>query len=166
MIHVCSLARLHDTVEATGARHVVTLMRHVDRVQRPCHRGQPPHVAVDDITVPMDGYVASRRGACAAADHFVQRWDRTAPLVVHCYAGISRSTASAFAAACVLNPQRDELRHRLGHPRASPTATAQFPHRLARRPAARTRRPHDPVQSTYRPRRCGTEGHPFRLDLL
>jgi predicted protein tyrosine phosphatase len=27
---------------------------------------------------------------------------------VHCYAGISRSTASAFAAACALNPHRDE----------------------------------------------------------
>jgi predicted protein tyrosine phosphatase len=29
--------------------------------------------------------------------------------VVHCYAGISRSTASAFAAACMLNPHRDEI---------------------------------------------------------
>ena len=29
-------------------------------------------------------------------------------MVVHCYAGISRSTASAFAAACLLNPHRDE----------------------------------------------------------
>jgi predicted protein tyrosine phosphatase len=28
---------------------------------------------------------------------------------VHCYAGISRSTASAFAAACMLNPHRDEV---------------------------------------------------------
>jgi predicted protein tyrosine phosphatase len=35
MIHVCSLARLHDTVEATGASHVVTLLRDVDLVTRP-----------------------------------------------------------------------------------------------------------------------------------
>ena len=35
MIHVCSLARLHDTVTDTGARHIVTLLRIVDRVQRP-----------------------------------------------------------------------------------------------------------------------------------
>ena len=26
MIHVCSLARLHETVEDTGARHVVSLI--------------------------------------------------------------------------------------------------------------------------------------------
>ena len=35
MIHVCSLARLHETVEATGARHVVTLLKDIDRVERP-----------------------------------------------------------------------------------------------------------------------------------
>jgi predicted protein tyrosine phosphatase len=40
---------------------------------------------------------------------FVRGWDRRAPMVVHCYAGISRSTASAFAAACMLNPHRDEI---------------------------------------------------------
>ncbi len=33
-------------------------------------------------------------------------------MVVHCYAGISRSTASAFAAACALNPRRDEVEDR------------------------------------------------------
>ena len=36
---------------------------------------------------------------------FVQRWDRRAPLVMHCYAGISRSTAGAFITACALNPR-------------------------------------------------------------
>ena len=35
MIHVCSLARLHDTVTDTGASHIVTLLRLIDRVQRP-----------------------------------------------------------------------------------------------------------------------------------
>ena len=35
MIHVCSLARLHATVEETRARHIVTLLRLTDRVTRP-----------------------------------------------------------------------------------------------------------------------------------
>ena len=35
MIHVCSLARLHDTVAETGASHIVTLLRTVDLVERP-----------------------------------------------------------------------------------------------------------------------------------
>ena len=41
---------------------------------------------------------------------FARGWDRgAAPLVVHCYAGISRSTASAYIIAAALSPQRDEL---------------------------------------------------------
>ena len=39
---------------------------------------------------------------------FVERWDQTRPMVVHCYAGISRSTAAAFIALCVARPERDE----------------------------------------------------------
>ena len=35
MIHVCSLAALPDTVKATGASHVLTVMANVDQVQRP-----------------------------------------------------------------------------------------------------------------------------------
>ncbi len=54
---------------------------------------------------------------------FVRGWDRQAPLVVHCYMGISRSTASAFASVCALNPQRDEASIAQALRRASPTAT-------------------------------------------
>ena len=55
--------------------------------------------------------------------NFVRAWDRANPLVVHCYAGISRSTAGAFVAACALNPHRDELAIARELRRASPTAT-------------------------------------------
>jgi predicted protein tyrosine phosphatase len=55
--------------------------------------------------------------------NFVRGWDRRAPLVVHCFAGISRSTASAFASVCALNPQRDEIAIARALRRASPTAT-------------------------------------------
>ena len=58
MIHVCSLARLHETVEATGAQHVVTLLKHTDRVERPRSVAPANHLilGMDDITVPTDGY--------------------------------------------------------------------------------------------------------------
>jgi predicted protein tyrosine phosphatase len=49
-------------------------------------------------------------------------WDRQAPLLIHCWAGISRSTAAAFISLCALNPETDEreLAHALRI--ASPTA--------------------------------------------
>jgi len=58
MIHVCSLARLHATVEATGARRVVTLMRDVEMVRRPPSIEHADHLLLrlDDISEPIDGY--------------------------------------------------------------------------------------------------------------
>ena len=111
MIHVCSLAALPETVKATGASHVLTVMAKVDQVQRPESILEANHlkVQVDDITEQMDGFVAPSEIHVEQVLNFVRGWDRRAPLVVHCYAGISRSTASAFAAACMLNPHRDEI---------------------------------------------------------
>jgi predicted protein tyrosine phosphatase len=110
MIHVCSLADLHATVKDTGASHVLTVMANVAQVQRPESVLEANHlrVSMDDITEHMDGFVAPNDSHIVQVLDFVRGWDRHAPLVVHCYAGISRSTASAFAAVCMLNPGRDE----------------------------------------------------------
>src|SRR5205809_1076637 len=39
---------------------------------------------------------------------FLTLWSRAAPILIHCRAGISRSTATAFITACLHNPQADE----------------------------------------------------------
>lgn len=39
---------------------------------------------------------------------FVGDWPRNAPMLIHCYAGLSRSTATAFITACARNPCADE----------------------------------------------------------
>ena len=110
MIHVCSLADLHATVKDTGASHVLTVMANVAQVVRPESVIEANHLRVqmDDILEPTEGFVAPNETHIAQVLDFIRGWDRAAPLVVHCYAGISRSTASAFAAACLLNPGRDE----------------------------------------------------------
>jgi len=111
MLHVCSLAALPETVRATGASHILTVMANVDQVQRPASVLEANHlkVSMDDITEQMDGFVAPSDQHIEKVLSFVRNWDRSAPMVVHCYAGISRSTASAFAAACMLNPHKDEV---------------------------------------------------------
>ena len=105
MIHVCSLAALPGIVKTIGASHVLTVMGKVDQVQRPESILPANHlkVSVDDITVPMEGFVIPSEAHIEQVLSFVRGWDRNAPLVIHCYAGVSRSTASAFAAACMLN---------------------------------------------------------------
>jgi predicted protein tyrosine phosphatase len=125
MIHVCSLARLHETVEDTGARHVVSLIGDEANVLRPHGVAPENHLwlRLHDISKPLDGYIMPGEAHVADLIRFVRGWDRRAPLVMHCYMGISRSTASAYAGVCALNPQRDEASIAQSLRRASPTAT-------------------------------------------
>jgi len=125
MIHVCSLARLHDTVEETGARHLVSLVGDEARLPRPPRIPPRNHLwlRLHDISAPLDGYIMPAEEHIAKLIDFVREWDRGAPLVVHCYMGISRSTASAFVSVCALNPCRDEAGIAQALRRASPSAT-------------------------------------------
>jgi predicted protein tyrosine phosphatase len=125
MIHVCSLARLHETVTGTGARHVVSLLAADDRLDRPSCIAAENHLwlKLHDISSPLDGHVLPDEPHVAELIRFVRGWDRRAPLVVHCYMGISRSTASAYTAVCALNPHRDEAGIARALRQASPTAT-------------------------------------------
>jgi predicted protein tyrosine phosphatase len=126
MIHVCSLSRLYETVEETGALHVVTLLKDTDLVQRPKGVPEANHLilGMDDIAAPIEGYVLPCDEHVTRLIAFAHGWDRAKPMVVHCYAGISRSTASAFAAVCALNPHRNEIeiarKIRAASPIASP----------------------------------------------
>ena len=125
MIHVCSLARLHQTVEDIGARHVVSLIGDEASLVRPAQIPVENHLwlRLHDISTPLDGYIMAGEEQVADLIRFVKRWDRSAPLVVHCYMGISRSTASAYASVCALNPQRSETDIARSLRAASPTAT-------------------------------------------
>jgi predicted protein tyrosine phosphatase len=167
MIHVCSLARLHDTVAETRASHIVTLLRLIDRVQRPNSIPEANHLVLgmDDIMTPMDGYIHPAEEHVHDLIDFVQRWDRRAPLVMHCYAGISRSTAGAFISACALNPGRNEAAIVQAIRKSSATAAPNIMlvgH--ADRILGRKGRMIAAVEALG-PGLPAPEGEPFRLDL-
>jgi len=167
MIHVCSLARLHDTVRETGARHVVTLIKDISLVHRPATVLAENHLLLDmdDITDHIDGYVAPAEEHVGDLLRFVRAWDRSTPLVVHCYAGISRSTAGAFVTACALNPKRDELIVAQALRDASPTATPNLRIvTLADKMLGRQGRMVAAVESIGRGM-AAYSTEPFRLDL-
>lgn len=167
MIHVCSLARLHETVETTGALHVVTLLKDTDRVERPRTVVEANHLilGMDDIAAPMDGYILPCDDHVARLIAFARDWQRAKPMVVHCYAGISRSTAAAFVAACALNPRRDEGAIAQEIRRASNTATPNSRIvAIADRLLDRNGRMVTAIEAIGRGE-MAYEGIPFRLDL-
>ncbi len=109
-IHVCSLALIGETVEETGARSLVTLLN-PGRASSGRSRSRPSATSIS----PSPTSSRTRRAmSCPADSHvrelleFVGGWDRAAPLLIHCFAGVSRSTAAAFISACALAPRRDE----------------------------------------------------------
>jgi predicted protein tyrosine phosphatase len=167
MIHVCSLARLHDTVAEIGASHIVTLLRLIDRVQRPASVVETNHLilGMDDIAAPMDGYTHPAEEHVHDLIRFVQGWDRRAPIVMHCYAGISRSTAGAFITACTLNPNPDEAMIARAIRGSSATAmpnvmlVGHADHILGRKGRMIA------AVEALGPGRPELEGEPFRLDL-
>jgi predicted protein tyrosine phosphatase len=167
MIHVCSLARLHDTVAQTRASHMVTLLRLIDRVERPRTIAPTNHLflGMDDIATPMDGYTHPAEEHVNELIRFVQSWDRNAPLVMHCYAGISRSTAGAFITACALNPARDEASIARAIRNSSATAMPNLmlvghADRVLKRSGRMLR-----AVEALGPGRPAEEGEPFRLEL-
>ena len=124
-LHVCSLARLHETVVATSASHIVTLINRDTIVERPAcvHPERHLFIGVSDIVEPLDGHILPAVEHVESLLAFVRAWERERPLVFHCFAGISRSTAGAYIAACTLAPERreDEIARALRA--VSPTAT-------------------------------------------
>src|SRR5258708_12338767 len=110
MIHVCSLARLDETIVTTGARHVVSLLARDANLTRPAAIAPENHLwlQLHDISAPQDGYVAPQTAHVEQLIAFVQRWPRDTALVIHCYAGVSRSSAAPFVSVSALTPATDK----------------------------------------------------------
>ena len=84
---------------------------------------------------------------------------------MHCYAGISRSTAGAFISACALNPGRDEAAVARAIRAASATANPNImlvghADRILGRQGRMVR-----AVEALGPAMPAYEGEPFRLDL-
>jgi predicted protein tyrosine phosphatase len=125
VLHVCPLSRLNETVAATGPSHVVSLLGAGTTIERPVSIAPERHlvISVSDILEPMEGHVLAGPEHMEELLAFIRAWDRKSPLLFHCWAGISRSTAAAYIAACALSPERDEAELARALRDAAPSAT-------------------------------------------
>ncbi|HUH22521.1 MAG TPA: hypothetical protein VLZ51_00490 [Brevundimonas sp.] len=121
------VAPLHE-VAALAARHQPS---HLISLASPGHvdapLADPPSHRLDlrfnDIVEPREGLIAPGEADIAALLTFAEHWDGARPFLVHCWAGVSRSTAAAYAVVCARSePGREaEWAERLRA--AAPTAT-------------------------------------------
>ena len=104
-IHVCSLAALNDVVAATRATHIVTVINPWSVPDTPPTVASCNHLklAVNDIVSAQPGLVAPQQDHIEQLVAFVRHWNCSGPLVIHCLAGISRSSAAAFITLCAVN---------------------------------------------------------------
>ncbi len=126
MIWVCPLSRVEVTVASTQADRLVSLLAPGTVMVRPPVIAEHNHLrlSLHDIAEPQEGMTLPGEAHMRTLLDFAKSWDRARPLVINCYAGISRSTASAYIIAAALQPSRDEqeLAHtlRLVSPSATP----------------------------------------------
>lgn len=124
-IIVSPLSRLAESATRFGARDMITLINIGTPVVRPVEIAEGRHLFLgfNDIIEPTEGMTHP------VADHvsdllaFGRHWDRKTPLLIHCFAGISRSTAGAYITALALNPELDEVWLAQTLRRNSPSAT-------------------------------------------
>ncbi|BAQ16519.1 tyrosine phosphatase family protein [Methyloceanibacter caenitepidi] len=121
---VCPLSHVQATVSTARVSHLVTLINGETLIDTPETIGQERHLrlAMNDIAEPRDGLVVPSADHVAKLIEFAADWDQKAPMLIHCWAGISRSTAGAFVVLCALNPHADEHSLARALRRASPTA--------------------------------------------
>lgn len=119
------MSAVEDTVRSADVGCLVTLINGETLVETP--RGIVPEkhlrLAMNDIIEPQPGLVHPNEEHVGELLNFARAWDRKQPMMIHCWAGISRSTAAAFITLCTLNPHSDERRIARALRRASPTAT-------------------------------------------
>jgi predicted protein tyrosine phosphatase len=125
MIHVCPLSRVDTTVAACGAGRLISLLANGNALIRPAAIAERDHLwlSLHDIAAAQEGMVLPGEMHVRQILDFARSWDRAKPMVIHCYAGISRSTASAYIVATALSPGRDEFELAGTLRRLSPTAT-------------------------------------------
>ena len=113
---ICGLAEAPAIIAARAPSHMVTLLDAASMIETPDSFTADRHlrISVNDIAEPMEGLILPSEDIVRRLLEFGRGWDASAPMIVHCWAGISRSSASAFVLACDRNPHANELAIAMG----------------------------------------------------
>ena len=111
MIVVAPLARIAEMAVRHGAREMISLMAKEHTFHRPGVIQAHRHLLLNMNDIAFKGtgnLVAPDETHVREIIDFVRDWDQRAPLLIHCWMGVSRSPAAALIAALSLSPEQDD----------------------------------------------------------
>ncbi|WFU09984.1 tyrosine phosphatase family protein [Rhizobium sp. CB3090] len=128
-IIVSPLARIAEMAVRHGASEMISLMAKEHTFHRPAVIKAERHLllGMNDISFAGTGdLIAPQETHVRDIIDFARHWDQTAPLLIHCWMGVSRSPAAALIAALAVHPETNDLalvqRLRTASPYATPNA--------------------------------------------
>ncbi|PZM17004.1 tyrosine phosphatase family protein [Rhizobium tubonense] len=128
-IIVSPLARIAEMAVRHRSREMISLIAKEQAFHRPAVISAERHLllGMNDISfASTGGLVAPQEAHVQAIIDFAKDWDRSAPLLIHCWMGVSRSPAAALIAALAVHPEEDDMtlvrRLRSASPYATPNA--------------------------------------------
>jgi predicted protein tyrosine phosphatase len=125
-ILVSPLSRISEMAVRHKAREMISLLAEKQDFHRPAVIEAKRHLTLgmNDIAfVGTGNLVAPQEVHVSAIIDFARAWDRSAPLLIHCWMGVSRSPAAALIASLAIQPDDDDVELAARLRRASPYAT-------------------------------------------
>lgn len=119
------LTQVLPAIETHNIGRLVSIINKDTMIETPDVLEDHQHLklAMNDISEPRDGLVLPSETHVERLINFIDEWDLTQHMLVHCWAGVSRSTAGVFISLCRLNEDVKEITIAEALRKASPTAT-------------------------------------------
>lgn len=110
MIHVCSILDVHDFAARLAPHRLVSIIAPDEQPPTPPGLAADTHLRISchDIVAPTPLEIVPDHRHVKQLIAFAGQWDPDTPMLIHCQAGISRSTAAALVAYAVHFPDTIE----------------------------------------------------------
>ncbi len=116
-ILVSPLSAIGQTIEAWRPSHLITLLSPEHMIETPAVIAAERHLklGLNDVVEEVQERVPPTRDHISRLIEFGHGWNAEAPILIHCWAGVSRSMAAAYTILCErAGPGRElEIAHAL-----------------------------------------------------
>lgn len=123
MIVVAPLHEIDDAIARWRPSHIVSLASPGAEPARLPDHVETLRLTFHDIPGPREGLTPATRDDVERLLAFARGWTQAGPLLVHCWAGVSRSPAAAYVLACARSEPGDEAALAAALRAAAPFAT-------------------------------------------